>query len=154
MRVVLQRVSRARVTVGAETVGEIGNGLLLLVGVGHDDNEQDCAALAAKVARLRIFEDAAGKMNRSLLDTHGSALVVSQFTLLADTSRGLRPSFTAACPPERARQLVDRFVAELAYQGVPVRTGRFGAHMQVELLNDGPVTLILDTKADDRKGVA
>jgi D-tyrosyl-tRNA(Tyr) deacylase len=116
--------------------------------VGHDDGETDCAALAAKVARLRIFEDDAGKMNRSLLDVHGSALVVSQFTLYADTSRGLRPSFTGACEPGRAQQLYERFASELAYLGVPVRTGRFGAHMQVDLTNDGPVTLILDTKTE------
>jgi D-tyrosyl-tRNA(Tyr) deacylase len=144
MRAVLQRVTAARVTVGPETVGAIGPGLLVLLAVGHEDNEQTCARLASRVARLRIFEDETGKMNRSLVDTGGAALVVSQFTLYADTSRGLRPSFTKAGPPGRAAELCDAFAAELGYLGVPVRTGRFGARMSVELVNEGPVTLILE----------
>jgi len=147
MRAALQRVTRAKVTVGAENVGEIGPGMLLLVGVGRNDNEETCRRLAAKVARLRVFDDAAGKMNLSLLDTHGAALVVSQFTLYADTSRGLRPSFTDAGEPTRAKELCERFASELSYQGVPVRTGRFGARMAVELVNDGPVTLLLEQPA-------
>jgi D-tyrosyl-tRNA(Tyr) deacylase len=144
MRAVLQRVSRAAVTVGDETVGSVGPGLLVLLAVGHEDDESVCRRLASKVARLRIFDDDAGRMNRSLLDTGGAALVVSQFTLYADTSRGLRPSFTRAGEPGRARELCDRFSSELGCLGVPVQTGRFGAHMTVELTNDGPVTLILD----------
>ena len=152
MRMAVQRVTRARVTVGDETTGEIGPGLLLLVGVGHGDSEETCRRMASKVARLRIFDDAAGKMNLSLLDTRGQALVVSQFTLYADTSRGLRPSFTnagarshgGAATPARAKELYERFVAELSYLGVSTRTGRFGAHMAVELVNDGPVTLVLE----------
>ncbi len=144
MRVVLQRVSTAWVTVGTEEIARIGPGLLVLQGIGHADTEETCRQMASRVARLRIFEDTAGKMNLSLLDTHGSCLVVPQFTLYADTSRGLRPSFTAACPPQRAKELYERFVAELAYLGVPTRTGQFGAHMQVSLTNDGPVTIILE----------
>ena len=150
MRVAVQRVTRARVTVGSETTGEIGPGMLLLVGVGREDNEETCRRMASKVARLRIFDDEAGKMNLSLLDTHGQALVVSQFTLYADTSRGLRPSFTNAGEPAQAKELYERFVSELAYLGVPTRTGRFGAHMAVELVNDGPVTLILDEPDESR----
>ena len=157
MRVAVQRVTRAKVLVGAETTGEIGPGMLLLLGVGRDDSEETCRRMASKVARLRIFDDAAGKMNLSLLDTRGQALVVSQFTLYADTSRGLRPSFTSAgarshggaATPARAKELYERFVSELSYLGVPTRTGRFGAHMAVELVNDGPVTLILDDKEDN-----
>jgi D-tyrosyl-tRNA(Tyr) deacylase len=141
---VLQRVSAARVSVGEETVAEVGPGLLVLLAVGHEDSEQTCRCLASKVARLRVFEDDAGKMNRSLLDTGGAALVVSQFTLYADTSRGLRPSFTRAGPPGRAAELCERFVSELGYLGVPVRAGRFGARMSVDLTNEGPVTIILD----------
>ena len=118
--------------------------MLLLVGVGRDDSEETCRRMASKVARLRIFDDEAGKMNLSLLDTHGQALVVSQFTLCADTSRGLRPSFTNAGEPGRAKELYERFASELSYLGVPTRTGRFGAHMAVELVNDGPVTLMLE----------
>jgi len=144
MRVAVQRVTRARVTVGSETTGEIGPGMLLLVGVGPEDSEETCRRMASKVARLRIFDDEAGKMNRSLLDTRGQALAVSQFTLYADTSRGLRPSFTNAGKPARAKELYERFVSELSYLGVPTRTGRFGAHMAVELVNDGPVTLVLE----------
>ena len=144
MRAAVQRVSRAKVTVGDETTGEIGPGMVLLLGVGHGDSEETCRRMASKVARLRIFEDEAGKMNLSLLDTRGQALVVSQFTLYADTSRGLRPSFVNAGDPARAKELYERFVSELSYLGVPTRTGRFGAHMVVELANDGPVTLMLE----------
>ena len=144
MRLVVQRVTRAKVVVGEETTGEISPGMLLLLGVGREDSEETCRRLASKVARLRIFDDAAGKMNLSLLDTRGQALVVSQFTLYADTSRGLRPSFTNAGEPARARELYERFVSELSYLGVPTRTGRFGARMAVELINDGPVTLVLE----------
>jgi len=144
MRTAVQRVTRAKVTVGDETTGEIGPGLLLLLGVGRDDSEETCRRMASKVARLRIFDDEAGKMNLSLLDSRGQALVVSQFTLYADTSRGLRPSFTNAGDPARAKELYERFVSELSYLGVPTRTGRFGAHMAVELVNDGPVTLVLE----------
>lgn len=145
MRAVLQRVLGARVTVDSETVAEIGPGLLVLCGVGRDDTEETCRQFASKVARLRIFEDAEGKMNLSLLDTRGSALVVSQFTLYADTAKGLRPSFVDACAPDRARELYERFAAELGYLGVPTRTGRFGARMEVALTNNGPVTIILDS---------
>jgi len=144
MRVAVQRVTKAKVTVDSEITGEIGPGMLLLVGVGRDDNEETCRRMASKVARLRIFDDDAGKMNLSLLDTHGQALAVSQFTLYADTSRGLRPSFTNAGEPGRAKEIYERFVSELSYLGVPTRTGRFGAHMAVELVNDGPVTLMLE----------
>lgn len=146
MRAVLQRVIDARVTVDSQEVARIGPGLLVLHAVGHQDSEETCRQMASKVARLRIFEDSAGKMNLSLLDTHGSCLVVSQFTLYADTRKGLRPSFTDACPPERARELYERFAAELGYLGVPTRTGRFGAHMQLALTNDGPVTIILESE--------
>lgn len=144
MRVAVQRVTKAKVTVDRETVGEIGPGMLLLVGVGREDSEDTCRRMASKVARLRIFDDEAGKMNLSLLDTRGQALVVSQFTLYADTNRGLRPSFTNAGAPGRAKELYERFASELSYLGVPTRTGRFGAHMAVELVNDGPVTLMLE----------
>ncbi len=145
MRVVVQRVLNAHVTVGSGKVASIGPGLLILAGVGRKDNEETCRQLASKTARLRIFDDAEGKMNLSLLDVRGSALVVSQFTLYADTRKGLRPSFTDACPPERARELYERFAAELSYLGVPTQTGQFGAHMYVSLTNDGPVTIILDS---------
>ncbi len=144
MRALLQRVSSAGVAVDKATVGEIGPGLLILLGVGPDDNEDTCRRLALKTARLRIFDDEAGRMNRSLLDTGGDALVVSQFTLYADTSRGLRPSFTGAAAPDRARELYERFASELGYLGVRARTGRFGARMEVSLVNSGPVTLMLD----------
>jgi len=144
MRAVLQRVAEARVTVAGHPLAEIGPGLVVLLGVGKTDTETTCRQLAAKVARLRIFEDPDGKMNRSLLDTAGSALVVSQFTLYANTSKGLRPSFTDVCEPARAQELYERFVAELGYLGVKTRTGQFGARMKVALVNDGPVTIILE----------
>jgi D-tyrosyl-tRNA(Tyr) deacylase len=144
VKALLQRVTESSVTVGDEKVAGIGPGLLVLLGVGPGDSETTCRSLASRVARLRIFDDEAGRMNRSLLDTAGAALVVSQFTLYADTSRGLRPSFTGACGPDRARELYERFVSELGYLGVPTRTGRFGARMRVALVNDGPVTIMLE----------
>ena len=145
MRAVCQRVSEARVRVGGETVGEIGRGLCVLLGVARGDTEAEAARLAGKVARLRVFEDDAGHFDRSLLDVGGGALVVSQFTLLADTAKGNRPSFTGAAPPEQAEPLYERFCAELRGLGVPVETGVFGAMMEFELVNDGPVTIVLDT---------
>lgn len=145
MRAVLQRVRRASVTVGGETVGAIDAGWLVLLGVGPADTPAEAAWLADKVAHLRAFEDDAGKMNRSVLDAGGGVLVVSQFTLYADTRKGRRPSFTGAAPPAVAEPLVERVVAELRAVGLPVATGRFGADMQVELVNDGPVTFVLDT---------
>lgn len=143
MRAVVQRVTRAAVRVGGETVGEIGAGLVVLLGVAAGDGEAEASALAGKVARLRIFENDAGRFDRPLLDTGGAALVVSQFTLLADTAKGNRPSFTGAAPSEEAERLVKRFGAALRELGVPVETGRFGARMEVELVNDGPVTIVL-----------
>ena len=144
VKVVLQRVSRASVSVQRSVRSEIGPGFLVLVGIADGDGEHDAARIAAKVARLRVFEDAAGRFNRSLLDTGGAALVVSQFTLLADTAKGNRPSFTAAAEPERAELLYERFCAALRELGVPIETGVFGARMDVELVNDGPVTIVLD----------
>lgn len=156
MRVLLQRVSRARVTVKGEEVGAIGRGFLALVGVTHDDGPSDAAMLAAKVANLRVFDDAAVQLNRSALDLAAEpggegvgVLVVSQFTLYADTRKGRRPSFVRAAPPALAAPLVDRFATELRALGLAVAEGRFGAHMAVELVNDGPVTIWLDT-ADAR----
>src|SRR5688500_17838530 len=143
MKVVLQRVSRACVRVAGATAGEIGLGVLVLVGVAAGDGEEEARRLAGKVARLRVFEDAAGRFDRSLLDAGGAALVVSQFTLLADTAKGNRPSFTAAAAPEHAERLYERFCAALRELGVPVETGVFGARMEVELVNDGPVTIVL-----------
>ena len=143
MRTVVQRVSRAAVRVERATVGEIGPGLLVLLGVAEGDTEAEAAALAGKVARLRIFPNEEGRFDRSLLDTGGAALVVSQFTLLADTGKGNRPSFTAAAAPIDAEPLVGRFCAALRELGVPVETGHFGAAMEVELVNDGPVTIVL-----------
>lgn len=145
MKAVIQRVTRASVSAGGETVGEIGAGLVALVGVAHDDTDEDARRLAEKTAGLRIFSDPEGRFNLSLLDTGGEALVVSQFTLLADTRKGRRPSFTRAAPPEIARPLIERFEAALRERGVTVVSGRFGADMTVELVNNGPVTIILDT---------
>jgi D-tyrosyl-tRNA(Tyr) deacylase len=144
MRAVCQRVSEARVRVGGEVVGEIGVGLCVLLGVAKADSEAGCARLAAKIARLRVFPDEEGRFDRSLVDVGGSALVVSQFTLLADVAKGNRPSFSEAAPPEDAEPLYERFCHELRALGVPVETGVFGATMVVELVNDGPVTLIVD----------
>lgn len=144
MKVVLQRVSRASVEVEGSRRGEIGPGLLVLLGIGRGDREEDAERLAGKVARLRVFEGDTGRFDRSLLDTGGSALVVSQFTLLADTAKGNRPSFAAAAPPEHAEPVYDSFCAALRELGVPLRTGVFGERMQVALENDGPMTIILD----------
>jgi D-tyrosyl-tRNA(Tyr) deacylase len=140
MRAVVQRVARARSTPG----GEIGSGVCVLLGVARGDGEEEAARVAGKVARLRIFPDEDGRFDRNLLDTGGGALVVSQFTLVADTAKGNRPSFTEAAPPEQAEPLYDRFCADLRALGVPVATGVFGARMQVELVNDGPVTIVLE----------
>jgi D-tyrosyl-tRNA(Tyr) deacylase len=142
MRAVCQRVVEARVRVDGRVVGEIGAGLCVLLGLAQGDAGDQAAALAGKIARLRIFADDAGRFDRSLLDTGGAALVVSQFTLLADTSKGNRPSFTAAAPPEEAEPLYERFCAELRALGVQVEQGVFGARMAVELVNDGPVTIV------------
>ncbi len=146
MRAVLQRVSRGAVRVNGETVGEIGAGFVILVGVGQGDGEPQAEWLARKIAGLRVFEDAEGKFNRSLLDVGGSCLVVSQFTLFADARKGRRPSFVQAAPPEVAEPLIERFAAHLRAEGVPhVAMGVFGARMAVEIHNDGPVTIWLDT---------
>jgi D-tyrosyl-tRNA(Tyr) deacylase len=145
LRAVVQRVSRARVTPG----GAIGPGLCVLLGIAESDDEAAAGRLAARVARLRIFEDANGKFDRSLLDTGGAALVVSQFTLVADTRRGNRPSFTDAARPEHAEPLYERFTEVLREFGVPVETGVFGARMEVEIVNDGPVTIVLDGEKVD-----
>ncbi len=150
MRALVQRVTRARVTSGTRPAGEIGAGLVVLLGVGWHDGEETGRRLASRVARLRIFDDEAGKMNRSLLDIHGQALVVSQFTLYGDASRGLRPSFTAACEPVRACALYEQFSAELAYLGVPTVRGWFGERMTVEIVNEGPVTLMLEEPTEER----
>jgi D-tyrosyl-tRNA(Tyr) deacylase len=148
MRAVVQRVSRARVTVNQWTTGEIGPGLLVLLGVGQQDTELDATYLAEKIAGLRIFEDVDGKMNRSVQDVGGSVLAVSQFTLYGDVRRGKRPSFDAAAPPEHARRLYDFFVEQIRSAGLRCETGRFQETMQVELVNEGPVTILLDsTKA-------
>ena len=145
MRAVVQRVRQASVTVGDEVVGAIGQGLLILLGIGVGDSEAEARLLAEKTANLRIFADEEGRFNRSLLDIGGEALVVSQFTLYADTRRGRRPSFSDAAPPEIAAPLVDVFAGELRRLGVAVSTGRFGAMMRVALVNDGPVTILLDS---------
>ena len=141
MRAVVQRVSRARVTPG----GGIGSGLCILLGVAGGDGEEEAVRLAGKIARLRIFPDDDGRFDRSVLDMAGAALVVSQLTLIADTAKGNRPSFVDAAPPERAEPLYEHFTAELRALGVPVETGVFAARMEVELVNDGPVTIVLDT---------
>ncbi len=146
MRAVIQRVSRAQVTVDGIVRGAIGDGLLVLLGVAEDDADADVAYLVEKTAGLRIFEDDAGKMNRSVEDTGGALLVVSQFTLYGDVRRGRRPSFDQAAPPERADALYQRYVAGLRAKGLVVETGVFQAMMQVELLNEGPVTILLDSK--------
>ncbi len=148
MRIVLQRVCSGRVIVNRSVIAEIGAGIIILLGVGPEDLDPQAAEehlqyLVDKVANLRIFEDEQGKVNRSLLETGGAAIVVSQFTLYADTRKGRRPSFTDAAPPEIARPLVERFIRLLSAQGVPTQGGEFGAHMLVEIANDGPVTILL-----------
>ena len=146
MRCVIQRVSRARVLVDGETVGEIGNGILVLLGVSRGDSEKEAVYLLEKTLNLRIFEDSDGKMNLSLLDIKGGLLIVSQFTLYGDTRRGRRPSFIEAAAPEKANFLYEFFVAEARKQIKQVETGRFQAMMNVELVNDGPVTILLDSE--------
>jgi D-aminoacyl-tRNA deacylase len=144
VRAVVQRVSSARVVVEGEVVGEIATGLCVLLGVSRDDQEEAAERLAGRVARLRIFENEEGRFDRSLLDVGGVVLVASQFTLIADTAKGNRPSFTEAAPPERAEPLYEAFCAALRELDVDVATGRFGARMAVELVNDGPVTIVLE----------
>ena len=144
MRAVIQRVQQGSVMVNGQKIAAIGPGLVILLGIGPGDGEEHAAHLAEKIANLRIFEDDQGKTNRSVLDTGGEAIVVSQFTLYADTRRGRRPSFTDAAPPEIANPLVNRFAELLRAQGVPTQTGQFGAAMQVELINDGPMTIWME----------
>jgi D-tyrosyl-tRNA(Tyr) deacylase len=145
VRTVIQRVSEASVTVGGQTVGRIGAGLCILLGVGKGDNSDTAAALAEKVKNLRIFDDEFGKMNRSVVDCGGAILVVSQFTLYADCGKGNRPSFTDAAPPGLAQELYQEFANRLRAAGLNVATGQFQAHMKVTLINDGPVTLVLES---------
>ena len=145
MRALVQRVSEARVTVNGAVIGEVGPGLLVLVCAMAGDTEAEAEVLARKISKLRIFRDDVERMNKSVLDMRGSALVVSQFTLAADTSRGNRPGFSAAAPPEDGERLYERFAALLQMEGVSVATGRFGADMKVSLVNDGPVTIWMDT---------
>lgn len=144
MRALLQRVSEASVKVDEELIGQTGRGLLILICAMQGDTDAQAAQMAAKIAKLRIFTDEAGKMNRSVVDVSGSALVVSQFTLAADTSRGNRPGFSSAAPPAEGERLYELFAAELTAQGIPVETGRFGADMKVALVNDGPVTIWME----------
>jgi D-tyrosyl-tRNA(Tyr) deacylase len=145
MRIVVQRVSRAKVTVGGEVAGEVGSGLMILLGVGKEDSPATAAVMAEKVANLRIFEDEAGKMNRSLLDVQGGALVVSQFTLYGDARGQRRPSFISAAPPELAKKLYEEFCKTMRGLGITVGTGIFQATMSVELVNEGPVTILIDS---------
>jgi D-tyrosyl-tRNA(Tyr) deacylase len=145
MRAVVQRVSRAQVTVNGESAGEIGRGLLVFLGVGHADTVADAAYLAEKISGLRVFEDEQGKMNRSVQDAGGSVLAVSQFTLYGDVRRGKRPSFDAAAPPEKARQLYELFVERIRAAGLRCETGHFQEMMKVALVNEGPVTILLDS---------
>lgn len=144
MKAVVQRVSEARVDIAGETVGRCGPGVMVLVCAMQGDAEANAETLASRIAKLRIFKDDAGRMNRSLLDTGGEALVVSQFTLAADTSSGNRPGFSSAAPPDQGEALYEHFVASLRAQGVPTQTGRFGADMAVHLVNDGPVTILME----------
>lgn len=154
MRAVIQRVTRASVTVQGRVAGAIQHGLAILVGVRVGDTEAEAQWLASKIATLRIFDDDEGKLNRSILDVGGSILVVSQFTLYADARKGRRPSYTDAAPPEAAEPLVRRFCELLEAEGVPVQTGVFRAHMQVEIHNDGPVTILLERDANPSKELA
>lgn len=144
MKVVLQRVEEGRVIIDGQIRAEIGKGLVILLGIGSGDNDDQASYLVEKIANLRIFEDEDGKMNRSVLDVEGEAIVVSQFTLYADTRKGRRPSFTDAAPPELASPLVERFAELLRAKGVPTQTGEFGAHMLVEISNNGPVTIWME----------
>ena len=144
MKAVVQRVQKGGVTVGGKLIGHISSGLVILLGVGLEDDRDVAQKLAQKIARMRIFEDDQGKMNLSLLDVGGDVLVVPQFTLYADTSKGHRPSFTKAAPPDQAQPLASYFAACLQEEGVGVQQGEFGAHMLVEILNDGPVTIVLE----------
>lgn len=144
MRAVVQRVTHGKVSVAGRDVAEIDAGLVILLGIGPGDDEEKARTLARKIALLRIFGDAEGKMNRSCIDVGGQAIVVSQFTLYADTRRGNRPSFVEAAPPDLARPLCDRFAQFLAESGIPTRQGEFGAHMQVQIENDGPVTILFE----------
>lgn len=144
MRALLQRVNHSQVKVNGQTIADIDLGMLILLGIGQEDTPEKTAVLAKKIAQLRIFEDDQGKMNLSLIDVRGMAIVVSQFTLYADTRKGNRPSFVNAAPPEFARTLCDRFTEDLRGYGIPVQTGEFGAHMLVDLENDGPVTIWLE----------
>jgi D-tyrosyl-tRNA(Tyr) deacylase len=146
MRACIQRVTRANVTVDDEVVGSIGRGLVVLLGVGRRDSQQDARALAERIVGLRVFEDDENKMNHSIVDAGGAMLVISQFTLFGDCRKGRRPSFTEAAPPGLAEDLYETFVAAVGVQGVPVATGKFRAHMDVELVNDGPVTMLLDSE--------
>jgi len=152
VRIVLQRVERAAVRVGTEAVGSIGAGLLLLVGVGHGDDRLDLAGAARKILDLRVFQDAEGKMNLSLRELQGEVLAVSQFTLYGDTRKGRRPSYTHAAPPEVAEPVFNALIDALRAEGARVAMGRFGAHMSVELVNDGPVTLVLELAPSDPEG--
>ncbi len=145
MRAVVQRVRRASVTVDGRIVGAVGRGLLVLVGVGRDDTDRDADYVSAKIRDLRLFADAGGRMNRSVAEVGGAVLVVSQFTLFGDCRRGRRPSYSGAAPPDRARALYDRLLDRLRLNGLPVQAGEFQAMMDVELVNDGPVTVLLDS---------
>jgi len=147
VRALLQRVTQGQVVVEGKSIAQCSAGLVILLGIGQGDKEAQAAYLAEKIANLRIFEDEAGKFNRSILETGGQAIVVSQFTLYADTRKGRRPSFTQAAPPEVASPLVDRFVELLNQQGVPTQKGEFGARMLVEIFNDGPVTIWLENRS-------
>lgn len=146
MRVVVQKVAEASVSVAGETIGEIGKGFLLLVGIGKEDSQEDVAYVARKVSNLRVFEDEDGKMNRSLKDVEGAVLSISQFTLFADTKKGNRPSFTGAAAPDAGETLYQAFNELLRAEGFSVASGRFGAHMEVRLNNNGPVTILIDSK--------
>jgi len=146
MRALLQRVTAGAVSIDGQTVGQIGRGLVILVGITHDDDEAHCRYLAEKCANLRIFVDADGKMNRSLLEVGGAALIISQFTLYGDSRKGRRPSYTDAAEPAKAIPLYEMFIREMRGYGIPVETGRFGADMAVEIHNDGPVTLMVESR--------